>query len=141
MPELSYAAGLTDSIRSNHYIMRDLSAITKSSPDHRRSVIKRFVEEVEKNKVTHELLSEWGLRLNNDIVQFTARRLDPELIHFGHNRTCQLTNDKPADWSFAAVKNPVLRTVSTLKKQWRIEKLEYLANDFVRTNILCFSPI
>ncbi|XP_029662473.1 piwi-like protein Ago3 [Formica exsecta] len=110
VPELCYAAGLTDSIRSNHYIMRDLSGITKSSPDHRRSVIKRFVEEVEKNKITHELLSEWGLRLNNDIVQFTARRLDPELIHFGHNRTCQLTNDKPADWSFAAVKNPVLRT-------------------------------
>lgn len=95
--------------------MRDLSAITKSSPDHRRSVIRRFVEEVERNKVTHELLSEWGLRLNNDIVQFTGRRLDPELIHFGHNKTCQLT-DKPGDWSAAAVKNPVLRTVSILKK-------------------------
>ncbi|KAL6429603.1 hypothetical protein ACFW04_007503 [Cataglyphis niger] len=109
VPELSYAAGLTDSIRSNHYIMRDLSAITKSSPDHRRSVIRRFVEEIEKNKVTQELLSEWGLRLNNDIVQFTGRRLDPELIHFGHNKTCQLTNDKPGDWSIATIKNPVLR--------------------------------
>lgn len=117
MPELSYAAGLTDSIRSNHYIMRDLSAITKSSPDHRRSVIRRFVEEVEKNKVTHELLSEWGLRLSNDIVQFTARHLDPELIHFGNKKSCQLTHDKPGDWSAAAVKNHVLRSVSILKKQ------------------------
>ncbi|KMQ96034.1 piwi-like protein 1-like protein, partial [Lasius niger] len=110
VPELSYAAGLTDSIRSNHNIMKDLSAITKSSPDHRRNVIRRFIQEVEKNDVTRELLLEWGLRLNNDIVQFPARRLDPELIRFGRNESCQLTVDKPGDWSSAAVKNPVLRT-------------------------------
>ncbi|GAB1865325.1 Piwi-like protein 1 [Camponotus japonicus] len=109
VPELSYAAGLTDSIRSNHYIMKDLSAITKSSPDHRRNVIRRFIEEVEKNKVTQELLSEWGLHLNNDIVQFIARRLDPEVIRFGNNKTCQLTIEKPGDWSATAVKSTVLR--------------------------------
>ncbi|XP_072747042.1 piwi-like protein Ago3 isoform X2 [Anoplolepis gracilipes] len=110
VPELSYAAGLTDSIRSNHYIMKDLSTITQSSPDHRRDVIKRFIEEIENNKVAQELLSGWGLHLNKDIVQFTARRLDPEIIRFGNNRTCQLTIEKPGDWSNAAVKNPVLRT-------------------------------
>lgn len=97
--------------------MKDLSAITKSSPDQRRSVIKRFIEEVEKNKVTQELLSEWGLHLNKDIVQFTARCLDPEVIRFGNNKTCQLTIDKPGDWSFAAVKTPVLRAVSILEKE------------------------
>lgn len=133
MPELSYAAGLTDSIRSNHNIMKDLNAITKSSPDHRRNVIRRFIQEVEKNDVTRELLLEWGLRLNNDIVQFPARRLDPELIRFGRNESYQLTMEKPGDWSSAAVKNPVLRTVSILEKQSRIEKLEYLVNDFIKT--------
>lgn len=104
--------------------MKDLSAITKSSPDHRRNVIRRFIEEVEKNKVTQELLSEWGLRFNNDIVKFTARRLDPEEIHFGNNRTCQLTMDRPGDWSSAAVKAPVLRAVSISEKESRIQKFD-----------------
>lgn len=100
--------------------MKDLSGITKSSPDHRRNVIRRFIEEIKKNKVTQELLSEWGLRLNNDIVQFTARCLDPEVIRFGNNKTCQLTIERPGDWSFAAVKTPVLRAVSILEKESRI---------------------
>lgn len=113
MPELSYAAGLTDNIRNNHYIMKDLSGVTKMSPNQRRDVIRRFVEEVEKNDVTRELLSEWGLHLSNDIVQFNARRLESEVIHFGNSRTYHSV-DRPADWSGAAVKNPVLRTVSIL---------------------------
>lgn len=113
MPELSYAAGLTDSIRNNYYIMKDLSGVTKMSPNQRRDVIRRFVEEVEKNDVTRELLSEWGLRLSSDLVQFNGRCLEPETIHFGNGRTYK-SIDRPADWSGAAVKNPVLRTVSIL---------------------------
>jgi len=112
VPELSYAAGLTDSIRNNHSVMKDLSGVTKMSPDHRREVIRRFVEEVKKNDITRELLSEWGLRLNNDIVQFTARCLEPETIRFGKDKTYTPPIVKPADWSSAAVKHPVLRTVS-----------------------------
>lgn len=112
MPELSYAAGLTDNIRNNYTVMRDLSGVTKMSPDQRRDVIRRFVEEVEKNDITRELLSEWGLHLNNDIVRFTARCLEPETMRFGKDKTFTPPSAKPADWSSAAVKNPVLRTVS-----------------------------
>ncbi|KYN12440.1 Piwi-like protein 1 [Trachymyrmex cornetzi] len=108
IPELSYAAGLTDSVRNNHYVMKDLSAVTKMSPNQRRDVIRQFVEEVQKNDVTREILAVWGLRLSPDLVQFTARRLEPETIHFGNNKIYK-TNEK-ADWSNAAVKNPVLRT-------------------------------
>lgn len=114
MPELSYAAGLTDNIRNNHYIMKDLSTVTKMSPNQRREVIRRFTEEIGKNTVAQEILLEWGLRLNHDIVKFTARRLEPETIYFGNNKTYQ-SNDKPADWGHVAVKNPMLRTVSILK--------------------------
>jgi len=113
VPELSYAAGLTDNIRNNHNIMKDLSMVTKMSPNQRRDVIRRFVEEVERNEVTRGLLSEWGLHLSQDIVQFTARRLEPEVIRCGKEKIHYL-NDRPADWSSFVVKNPVLRTVSIL---------------------------
>lgn len=134
VPELSYAAGLTDSIRSNHHIMKDLSTITKSTPDHRRSVIRQFIETVKKNEFTRGLLAEWGLHLNDDIAQFSARRLDPELIRFGHNRTFQLTLEKPGDWSNAAVRNPVLRAPNLTK--WDIiffSKDETCVKDFLET--------
>ncbi|TGZ48140.1 piwi-like protein Ago3 [Temnothorax longispinosus] len=117
VPELSYAAGLTDNIRNNYTMMKDLSIVTKMSPDQRREVIRRFVEEVEKNKVTRELLSEWGLRMNSDIVQFTARCLDPEEIRFGNLKTHK-SPDRPADWSSTAVKNPMLRTPNLTR--WHI---------------------
>ncbi|KAL6264762.1 hypothetical protein P5V15_004860 [Pogonomyrmex californicus] len=114
VPELSYAAGLTDNIRNNYTIMKDLNGVTKMSPNQRREIIKRFLEEIENNKVTRELLSEWGLHLNNEIVQFTGRCLGDETIIFGNNRT---TNDphlkkdlRPGDWSSLAVRNPMLRT-------------------------------
>lgn len=132
VPELSYAAGLTDSIRNNHTMMRDLSEVTKMSPEQRRETIRRFIEEVEKTKVTRELLSAWGLRLNKDLVRFTARRLEPEQIKFGNNRT-YLSRDRPADWSGAAVRNPVLRTPHL--NRWYIfhsPNDQRYVNDFVK---------
>ncbi|XP_012234676.1 piwi-like protein Ago3 [Linepithema humile] len=117
VPELSYCAGLTDGIRSNHTIMKDLSEVTKMSPNQRRDTIKRFITQVQSNKVTRELLSEWGLELSTDIVQFTARRLEPEEIRFGRNKTYK-SHDRPADWSSAAVRSPVLRTPNL--SNWQI---------------------
>lgn len=134
MPELSYAAGLTDNIRNNYNIMKDLSGVTKMLPNHRREVIKRFVEEVEKNEITRELLSEWGLRMSHDIVKFTARRLEPETIQFGNGRTYR-SNDKPADWSSAAVRNPVLRTVSILNNNSELKNC-YIVNDLVKAFVI-----
>ncbi|XP_011168648.1 piwi-like protein Ago3 isoform X1 [Solenopsis invicta] len=109
VPELSYAAGLTDSIRNNHHIMKDLSTVTKISPNQRRDVIRRFIEEIEKNTVAREILSGWGLSLSPDIAQFKARRLDPETISFGNNKTNK-PDRSPSDWSSDAVRNPMLRT-------------------------------
>lgn len=83
------------------------------SPEQRRDVIRQFIQEIEKNEVTREILSEWGLCVNNELVRFTARRLGPEVIQFGGDQTYR-SNEKPADWSGYAVRNPVLRTVSTL---------------------------
>lgn len=115
MPELSYAAGLTDSIRSNYKIMKDLDSVTKMSPNYRRTMIKKFIDEIKKNEVTREILSGWGLQLNNDIDQFRGRVFDPEVIQFGNNVTFQPKRDRPGDWGAAAVRNHVLRTVSISK--------------------------
>lgn len=91
--------------------MKDLNEITKMSPNHRRDVIRQFMKAIQSNEVARELLSEWGLQFDDDIVRCTARRLEPEEIRFGRNQTYK-SHDRPSDWGGAAVRNPVLRTVS-----------------------------
>lgn len=100
-------------MRANYRMMRDLDTVTKLSPSARRNEIIHFIKEVQKNEVTVEILSGWGLSLNSEIVQFMGRQLGPEMILFGQDKKYQSTQ-RPVDWSSAAVKNPVLRTVSIL---------------------------
>lgn len=115
IPELSYITGLSDSIRSNYKMMRDLDTITKVAPSRRREDIKLFLEEIKENAIAQEMLSGWGLRLSNDIIQFSGRCLGPEKIFFGANRT-YMSQEKSTDWTIGATRSPVLRTVSTLSK-------------------------
>ncbi|EFN87544.1 piwi-like protein Ago3 [Harpegnathos saltator] len=110
IPELSYVAGLTDSIRSNYKMMKDLDAVTKVSPSRRRDEIRLFVKEIKKNEVTRGMLSGWGLRLRDDIVQFNGRSLPPEQIYLGNNKTITQNPSKIGDWTTFVTRNPVLRT-------------------------------
>ncbi|KAG7189003.1 hypothetical protein KM043_008597 [Ampulex compressa] len=132
VPELCYVTGLTNNIRSDFKVMRDLSSITQVSPSNRRDVIKRFVQEVQANEVTKSLLSAWGLYIENELTTFTGRVLDPEKIFFGQDKSILLTKARPVDWSAASVNNPVLRTISL--RNWYIiftERDRRCAKEFV----------
>lgn len=107
VPELCYIAGLTDNIRSDFRVMKDLDAITKVSPDGRRDVIKRFIQEIQKNDITREILSAWGLKLDTDLTQLKGRVLQPECIYFGNNKKIE---GKPnADWGSETMNSCALR--------------------------------
>ncbi|KAL2726285.1 piwi-like protein Ago3 isoform X1 [Vespula maculifrons] len=110
VPELCYVAGLTDSIRSDCRIMKDLNTITKVSPNSRRDIIRNFLQEIKKNSVTQEILSAWGLQLDNDLTHLKGRVLMPERIYFGKNKMIQ---GKPnAEWNIEMVNNHALRAPS-----------------------------
>lgn len=112
VPELCYVAGLTDSIRSDCRIMKDLNTITKVSPNSRRDIIRNFLQEIKKNSVTQEILSAWGLQLDNDLTHLKGRVLMPERIYFGKNKMIQ---GKPnAEWNIEMVNNHALRAVSMI---------------------------
>ncbi|XP_015435160.1 PREDICTED: piwi-like protein 1 [Dufourea novaeangliae] len=110
IPELCFVANLTDSIRSDFRIMKDLDALTKMSPNARRDVFRHFVQEVRNNDIPRQILSEWGLQLESDLVAFTGRVLEPEEITFGQNKKFRPPPHKPADWGSAVCRNHMLRT-------------------------------
>lgn len=111
VPELCHTASLSDSIRSDFRVMKDLDALTKMTPNARRDVFRHFVQEIQNNDIPREILAEWGLQLETDLAEFKGRVFEPENIYFGKN--CKYyCESKPAEWSSAACRNPLLRTVS-----------------------------
>nr|XP_034178827.1 piwi-like protein 1 [Osmia lignaria] len=111
VPELCHTASLSDSIRSDFRVMKDLDALTKMTPNARRDVFRHFVQEIQNNDIPREILAEWGLQLEPDLAEFKGRVFEPETIMFG--KDCKYWSDtKPAEWSSAACRNPSLRTLN-----------------------------
>ena len=110
VPEICYLAGITDSIRSDFRITKDLATVTKVGPEQRRQVIRNFIQQVNGNEVTKKILSDWGLTIEDDTLNLMGRVLDPEEILFGNDYK---TKSDIADWARAATNSKVLRTVST----------------------------
>lgn len=125
VPELCYTASLSDSIRSDFRVMKDLGAITKMPPNARRDVFRHFVQEVQKNEVPREILAEWGLHLENNLTEFTGRVLEPENIFFGNGAQFTPPPHRPADWGSVAAKKTPIRTASICIQ---------LSNIFILTN-------
>ncbi|XP_066589272.1 piwi-like protein Ago3 [Prorops nasuta] len=116
VPELCYVTGLTDAIRSDFRIMRDLSAVVNISPNDRHKVIKKFIREVNKDELAKNILDEWGLKMEEDTVAFSGRILDKEHIILGNNKTVKV-NDS-ANWSSAVTKGPLIQPINI--KNWCI---------------------
>lgn len=136
IPELCYMTGLTDKIRSDFKIMRDLASVTQVVPEARRQVIKKFIDDVKKHEVAGELLKSWGLKMASDLTRFKGRTLDPDtIIHGGGKRT--VVNDK-ADWSGPTTKSPMLRVHNL--SNWFIcstERDAKFAKEFVKLLQTC----
>jgi len=62
------------------------------------------------NEHAQALLAEWGLKLDSDMVNLTARVLDPETLIFGDDVFYKGTVQ--ADWAGATARNKVLTAVS-----------------------------
>jgi hypothetical protein len=50
VPELCYLTGLTDEMRSDFHVMRDISMYTRITPNQRQAAIKKFVRNVQGKK-------------------------------------------------------------------------------------------
>lgn len=106
IPELCNMTGLTDEMRSKFTIMKDLATHTKLSPTQRLGSYKEFISRVNGNPKAKQILEDWGLQLDQNLVGVTARVLDEETILFGDNKKQQTGNQ--ADFTRGATSNMVL---------------------------------
>uniref|UniRef100_A0A8C8HBT4 Piwi-like protein 1 n=1 Tax=Oncorhynchus tshawytscha TaxID=74940 RepID=A0A8C8HBT4_ONCTS len=95
VPEFCYLTGLTDKMRADFNIMKDLSTHTRLTPEQREGRLNRFVGNIHQNTEAQTELNTWGLNFDNKLLSLTGRVLPAERIVQG-SRTY---NPWQADWS------------------------------------------
>ncbi|KAL7390993.1 hypothetical protein ABVT39_002417 [Epinephelus coioides] len=83
IPELCYLTGLTDKMRADYNIMKDLSSHTRLSPEQREGRLTRFVTNIQKDSDAQAELDKWGLNFDKQLLSLTGRVLPPERIFQG----------------------------------------------------------
>ncbi|XP_038152129.1 piwi-like protein 1 [Cyprinodon tularosa] len=97
VPELCYLTGLTDKMRSDFAIMKELSVHTKLNPDKREQQLTRFISNIHQSEDAQAELGKWGLSFDKQLLNMTGRVLGGEQIFQG-SRSYNY-NPQSADWS------------------------------------------
>ena len=125
VPELCFLTGMTDAMRSDFKIMKEVGNFTRLSPPQRQEALKSFIKRVTTNQDAYQFLRDWGLKLSQNTVLTQGRTLDPETILFGRNYKEVVRPN--ADWGRAATTKHVLTAVNLTK--WAVfyfQKNEFL---------------
>ncbi|XP_066994690.2 piwi-like protein Ago3 isoform X2 [Anabrus simplex] len=129
VPELCYMTGLTDAMRSDFRVMKDIAVYTRITPNQRMGALKKFIANIHNSPKAMQLLADWGLKLAPSPTQIKARQLMPEDIMFGNNVQCK--GSPQADWGGMATRNYVLTGVDLIN--WivvHVQKDTRYASDF-----------
>ncbi|XP_045512513.1 piwi-like protein Siwi [Pieris brassicae] len=85
VPELCRLTGLTEDMRANFQLMRNMAVHTKIGPDQRIQKLLHFNRRLTQTPEVVQELASWSLKLSNDLVRFKGRQLPPEDIIQGNN--------------------------------------------------------
>ncbi|KDR12118.1 piwi-like protein Ago3 [Zootermopsis nevadensis] len=112
VPELCFLTGLTDDMKNDFHVMKEIAMYTRITPNQRQVALKKFMKNIQENERAQTLLTGWGLKVDSGTVDLMARVLDPEEIIFGDNVSHRGTQQ--ADWGAAATRNNVLSAVDLM---------------------------
>ncbi|CAH2225762.1 piwi 1 [Pelobates cultripes] len=97
IPELCNLTGLTDRMRSDFTVMRDLAVHTRLPPDQREKAVGKFLNYIHKDEGVQKELRDWGLNFDTNLLRFNGRVANPERIQQS-GRSVDY-NPQFADWS------------------------------------------
>lgn len=86
VPEICHLTGITDEMRADQKVMRDIATITRVTPEQRMFAYNKFRDNINNSPEATEILRNWGLSLGAPL-KLMGRQLDNETIRFG-NGTC-----------------------------------------------------
>nr|XP_033813092.1 piwi-like protein 1 isoform X1 [Geotrypetes seraphini]XP_033813093.1 piwi-like protein 1 isoform X1 [Geotrypetes seraphini]XP_033813094.1 piwi-like protein 1 isoform X1 [Geotrypetes seraphini]XP_033813095.1 piwi-like protein 1 isoform X1 [Geotrypetes seraphini]XP_033813096.1 piwi-like protein 1 isoform X1 [Geotrypetes seraphini] len=80
IPELCYLTGLTDKMRNDFNVMKDLAFHTRLSPEKREQEVGKLIRYIQRDDNVQKELRDWGLGFDPTLLAFTARVAEPEKI-------------------------------------------------------------
>jgi len=97
VPELCVLTGLSDDMRADFNVMKDLAVHTRIDPNNRYKKLMMFINRLANNPEVQKEMGGWGLRFAKNLLQFNGRVLPTEQIS---QRTGQYTyQQETADWT------------------------------------------
>ncbi|KAM3867758.1 piwi-like protein 1 [Diretmus argenteus] len=97
IPEFCYLTGMTDKMRADYNIMKDLATHTRLDPERRQGRLNTFISNINDNADAQAELNTWGLGFENQLLTLSGRVLPGERISQG-SRMFEY-NPWQADWS------------------------------------------
>uniref|UniRef100_A0A182P6A3 Uncharacterized protein n=1 Tax=Anopheles epiroticus TaxID=199890 RepID=A0A182P6A3_9DIPT len=116
IPEICFLTGLTDEMRNDHKVMRDIATYTRITPNQRLVAMRQFCENVNKNDATRSLLASWGLELKSTPKIMIGRQLAPENVMSGGGVVGSA--GPTVDYTRQVTNNPMLEIVHI--RQWML---------------------
>ncbi|KAL5278937.1 PIWIL2 family protein [Megaselia abdita] len=108
IPEICHLTGLTDKMRSDFKLMREIASFTRVTPNQRMLALQQFNENVNKNKAAKEILNNWGLQLCPRPENLQGRLLPEEKVTF---KCKEFPVGPNADFSRYCTNNELLEVV------------------------------
>lgn len=84
IPELSHLTGLSDEMRSDFNVMKDVGSHTRLTPSQRNVSLNKFINNILNSVEALKYLEKWGLEIDTNLLQLTGRLLQPETIYWGN---------------------------------------------------------
>ncbi|NXF07779.1 PIWL1 protein, partial [Smithornis capensis] len=109
IPELCSLTGLTDKMRSDFHMMKDLAVHTRLQPEQRQREVGRLLDYIHKDANVQKELENWGLSFDYKSVAFMGRVVQGEKI-FQSGNTFDY-NPQFADWTKETKGAPVIRAM------------------------------
>ncbi|RZC38710.1 argonaute-3, partial [Asbolus verrucosus] len=117
IPELSYLTGLTDAMRSDFKVMKDVAAFTRITPNQRMLALRTYLQRVQESEMAQKVLGGWGLRISGGTTELNARVLPQEAIYFGGPQAEERKYTGGTDWNKAVIDNRITGPVDIITWQ------------------------
>lgn len=132
IPELCRLTGITDNMRGNFHLMRAMSNHTRIDPRNRQIKLREFNQRLRNSEQSMKALNDFGLGLNQNLVQVPARVLPNDSVLFANNAAVKA--DDNADWTVAFRNNPLFSRAN-IQNWWVIVphvRTKGLVSDFIQ---------
>ena len=80
IPELCYLTGLSDEMKTDFRVMKDIAVHTRITPAVREKRMLDFMNKLQTNAEVKKKLDQWGLKFDSKLLEITGRTLPAEKI-------------------------------------------------------------